>query len=258
MPLSQTGQVICEGGRNDWVLETLDLAPRRADDVMHDSNSDFVIVEPTDLCSPFIDELDVTGVSIAVFGPRGGQSTLCSSDAVAARIDELQFDLGEGPQWATLRTGTPTLVPDVLTGTHDSWPIFAASIGSLDVGALFAFPLLMGAVTIGTVGLYRRTAGALSPRHMEIAVTLASALADVAVHHAIAGADAEGAGESMLTPAMRREVHQATGMILVQLDTTATIAYSRLQAYAFANGRSVQDVARDVVSRHVSFRSLPE
>ena len=62
----------------------------------------------------------------------------------------------------------------------------------------------------------------------------------------------------MVTPAMRREVHQATGMILVQLDTTATIAYSRLQAYAFANGRTVQDVARDVVRRHLSFRSLPE
>ena len=240
------------------VFKTPSLAPRRPDDVMHESKSDFVVAEPTDLCLPFIDDLGITGVSIAVFGPRGGQSTICSSDAVAARIDELQFDLGEGPQWDTLKTGVPTLVPDVSTGTHDSWPIFAASIGSLHVGALFSFPLLMGAVTVGTVGLYRRTAGALSPRHMEIAVTQASALTDVAVRHAIADADNEGAGESMVTPAMRREVHQATGMILVQLDTTGTIAYSRLQAHAFANGRSVQDVARDVVSRHLSFRSFPE
>ncbi|TFC06892.1 ANTAR domain-containing protein [Cryobacterium adonitolivorans] len=239
------------------VFKTRRIAPRRAVDVMPDSKK-VVVVDATDLCLPFIDELGVTGVSIAVFSPTGGQSTICSSDAVAARIDELQFDLGEGPQWATLKTGTPTLVPDVCTGTHDRWPIFAASIGALDVGALFAFPLLMGAVTIGTVGLYRRTAGALSPQHMEIAVTLASALSDVAVSHAIAGADDEGALESAMTPAMRREVHQATGMILVQLDTTATIAYSRLQAYAFANGRTVQDVARDVVSRQLSFRFLPK
>ncbi|TFD83991.1 ANTAR domain-containing protein [Cryobacterium lactosi] len=240
------------------VFKTHRIAPRRAVDVMPDSKKVVVAADATDLCSPFIDELGITGVSIAVFGPTGGQSTICSSDAVAARIDELQFDLGEGPQWATLKSGTPTLVPDVLTGTHDCWPIFAASIGALDVGALFAFPLLMGAVTIGTVGLYRRAAGALSPRHMEIAVTLASALADVAVRHAIAGADDEGAVESAMTPAMRREVHQATGMVLVQLDTTATIAYSRLQAYAFANGQTVQDVARDVVSRQLSFRFLPE
>ena len=250
--------MISEGGRNDLVFTTPSLAPRRPGDVMHDSKNDFVVAVPPDLCLPFIGNLGVTGVSIAVFSPGGGQSTICSSDAVAARIDELQFDLGEGPQWATLKTGVPTLVPDVSRGSHDSWPVFAASIGSLHVGALFSFPLLMGAVTVGTVGLYRRTAGALSPQQIEIAVTLASALTDVAVRHAIAGADNEGAGESMVTPAMRREVHQATGMILVQLDTTATIAYSRLQAHAFANGRTVQDVARDVVSRHLSFRSLPE
>ena len=250
--------MISEGGRNDSVFKTPSLAPRRPDDVMHDSKNDFAAAERTDLCLPFIDDLGVTGVSIAVVGPRGGQSTICSSDAVAARIDELQFDLGEGPQWATLKTGVPTLVPDVSTGTHDSWPIFATSIGSLHVGALFSFPLLMGAVTVGTVGLYRRTAGALSPQHMEIAVALASALTGVAVRHAIAGADNEGAGESLASPAMRREVHQATGMILVQLDTTGTIAYSRLQAHAFANCRTVQAVARDVVSGHLSFRSFPE
>ncbi|TFD34125.1 ANTAR domain-containing protein [Cryobacterium cryoconiti] len=240
------------------MLSNPSLIPLFPEDVMHESKNDFVVAEPTDLCLPFIDDLGVTGVTIAVFGPRGGQSTICSSDAVAARIDELQFDLGEGPQWATLKSGLPTLVPDVSTGTHDSWPIFAASISSLPVGALFSFPLLMGAVTVGTVGLYRRTAGALSPQHREIAVTLASAMTDVAVRHAIAGADNEDARESMVTPAMRREVHQAIGMILVQLDTTATIAYSRLQAHAFANGRTVQDIARDVVSRHMSFRSLPE
>jgi hypothetical protein len=256
--LSRKRHVVSEGGRNDVVFKTRSLAPRRPVDVMHDSKTDFVVDEPTDLCSPFIDDLGVTGVAIAVFGPRGGQSTICSSDAVAARIDELQFDLGEGPQWTTLKTGVPTLVPDVSTGNHDSWPIFAASISSLHVGALFSFPMLMGAVTVGTVGLYRRTAGALSPQRVEIAVTLASALTGVAVRHVIAGADNEDAGESMVTPAMRREVHQATGMILVQLDTTATNAYSRLQAHAFANGRTVQDIARDVVSRRLSFRSLPE
>jgi hypothetical protein len=46
-------------------------------------------------------------------------------------------------------------------------------------------------------------------------------------------------------------------MILVQLDTTATIAYSRLQAYAFAQGRTVLSVARDVVTRTLAFDNLP-
>jgi AmiR/NasT family two-component response regulator len=61
----------------------------------------------------------------------------------------------------------------------------------------------------------------------------------------------------VVAPALRREVHQATGMILVQLNTSATIAYSRLQAYAFAEGRTVQSVAHDVVARVLTFEDRP-
>jgi AmiR/NasT family two-component response regulator len=60
-----------------------------------------------------------------------------------------------------------------------------------------------------------------------------------------------------VSPALRREVHQATGVILVQLDTTATIAFSRLQAYAFAQGQTVQSVSHDVVTGELTFEDLP-
>lgn len=46
-------------------------------------------------------------------------------------------------------------------------------------------------------------------------------------------------------------------MILVQLDTSATEAFIRLRAHAFATGRSIQDVAHDVVTRVLDFGELP-
>jgi hypothetical protein len=46
-------------------------------------------------------------------------------------------------------------------------------------------------------------------------------------------------------------------MMLVQLDTTATIAYSRLQAYAFAQGRTVASVSHDVITRALNFEDPP-
>ena len=67
----------------------------------------------------------------------------------------------------------------------------------------------------------------------------------------------QAAVESAAAPALRREVHQATGIVLVQLDTTATVAYARLQAYAFANGRTVLTVARDVVAGSLTFEETP-
>jgi AmiR/NasT family two-component response regulator len=111
---------------------------------------------------------------------------------------------------------------------------------------------------VGSVGLYRRTPGALTESDVATATVMAAAVVGVAVQLATAGADDHSASESTLAPAMRREVHQATGMIVVQLETTATVAFSRLRAYAFANERTVMDVAHAVVTRQLDFRSVPE
>jgi hypothetical protein len=41
------------------------------------------------------------------------QATLCATDGVAARIEELQLDLGEGPCWVAMDSRVPVLLPDV-------------------------------------------------------------------------------------------------------------------------------------------------
>ena len=48
-------------------------------------------------------------------------------------------------------------------------------------------------------------------------------------------------------------VHQATGMIAAQLDETPPAALARLRAAAFESGRSIYDIAQDVVERRVRF-----
>lgn len=210
-----------------------------------------------DLCVPFMLALAVTGVSISVFDAAGHQSRVASTDAVAARIDEAQFELGEGPQWETVRTGRAVLIPDVKNDAHRGWPVFGETLRALDVGALFAIPMVLSRVCVGAVGLYRQAPGDLARGELAAATSMAAAVAAPAVSRVVSTADDDDAWESATTPSMRREVHQAAGMILVQLDTTASVAYSRLQAYAFATGRTVQDVANDVVNRRLNFRDLP-
>lgn len=210
-----------------------------------------------DLCERFVRRLPVTGASISVFGRSGRQSTICASDATAAQLDELQFDLAEGPHWTVLATGDPVLADDISAGAGDEWPVFADAALSLGVRALFAFPLILGAVAVGAVDLYRITAGALSWADTTRAQSLARAIAAAAASEAVRSAqeDSPAGGGSA---AMRREVHQAVGMILVQLDVSATDAFSRLRAYAFASERTVQDVAHDVVGRRIDFGIAPD
>ena len=206
----------------------------------------------------FLAELPITGASVSVIVGNRQQSTISVSDEIAAKIDELQFVLGEGPHWDALHSGQPVLAPDFRGSNRDDWPMLFVALADFEVGALFAFPLRTGAATIGVVDLYRTDPGALSTREVVGAIDLAREVAPRAFQFAITLANDEAPPPTGLAVEMRREVHQATGMILVQLDTTATEAFARLRAHAFASGISIQEVAKDVVQRRLNFRDLPE
>lgn len=211
-----------------------------------------------DLCAPFVELLPVSGASISVFRDGGNPSTVCSSDAVAARLDAMQFALGEGPRWEVARTGQPAISADVTHDPHPEWPIFGAKIASLGVGALFAFPIMTGAVMMGVVDLYRRTPGILDPTATSAARSLARRVATPAVLEALRSAELHPSTERTRAPALRREVHQAVGMVFVQLEVTTSEALALLRAHAFATDRTLEDVARDVVDRRIDFRHLPD
>lgn len=213
------------------------------------------VTQADDLCRPFMESLPVTGASISVIGRPGQHSTIYASDAVATRVDALQFELGEGPRWEALRTGRPVLVPDAAEADDSEWPVFGAAVRDSGAAALFAFPLVLGAATVGVVDLYRDTPGSLSTSEVSTALSLAGSIASSAVRRALWSAR-EDAPPVESAPELRREVHQATGMVLVQLDTSATDAFARIRAHAFSSGRTVEDIARDVVTRRLNFRDL--
>ncbi len=197
--------------------------------------------------------LPISGASVTLLVASASRLTVCSTDAIAARIDELQFELGEGPQWAAARSGRMSLIPDIPAADHSEWPLLAPALHELSVGALFCVPLRMGAVTVGVASLYCTVPRRLAPEEQATALAMASAIAEPAVQHGLNAARDETAVDAPTSPAFRREVHQATGIMLVQLDSSATDAFARLQAYAFAQGRSIHAVARDVVAGIVSF-----
>ncbi len=205
----------------------------------------------SDLLSPFVELLSVAGASISV-GAGPGQSTLGATDALAARLEQLQFDIGEGPHWDALRGGREVLVPDV-RDRRSTWPIFAAEAGALGVGAVFAFPMRLGAATVGVVDLYCSAPAVLSPGDVSTARALAAVAAGSALRLAARSASDEEAADDTSAPELRRVVHQATGMLLVQLGVTATAAFARLRAHAFASGVPLESVAQDVVAGRLTF-----
>lgn len=205
----------------------------------------------SELARPFVQFLPVTGASVSTLGPLLGAETISASDAIAERVDEVQFDLGEGPCWDALASRSPVLEPDFAARAATTWPAFCYAIESEKIGAIFAFPLIFGPLEIGAVDLYSVEPVALTADQERQTLALSSIVSRVLLRHALKLSDS-AADTSMFS---RRLIHQATGMVLVQLGISAEDAHLIIQARAFAESRSMQEIAEDVVDQRIRFTS---
>jgi hypothetical protein len=132
------------------------------------------------------------------------------------------------------------------------WPIFGDLAREAGVRAMFAFPLRVGVQTVGVLDLFRDRAGLLSSEQARAAAALA-ALAGASLHQ-LSDVPIEVLEDSASDrSAYRFEVHQASGMVSVQLGISTGEALVRLRARAFAQGRAVSELAADVINRRVRF-----
>jgi len=207
----------------------------------------------SELARPFLRFLPVSGASVSTFGTLLGAETVSATDALAGRVDELQFDLGEGPCWDALATRRPILEPDFAARPNIGWPAFTEALRSERIGSLFAFPLLFGPLEIGAVDLYSVSPVSLTTKQQDQTTALSAIVSRLLLSRAIQQVDA---GESE-TPFSRRLIHQATGMVIAQAEVSADDAYLLIQARAFAESRPMQEVARDLVDRRFRFSTEP-
>lgn len=210
-----------------------------------------------ELCEKFMSALPISGIAVSAFPGHAPETSICASDTTAARIDELQFDLGEGPRWQALQTRRPVMLPHVKSNGHSGWPVFSKAILDYDVAAIYVFPLQLGAMDVGVIELYSTTPGSLSHGDYSMALQLADTAAWQMLRHILTAAPGDNADtidpDRDKSPLSRREVHQATGMVLAQAGTSATDALLLLRAHAFSQGLTVREVSRDVVNKKINF-----
>ena len=200
--------------------------------------------------------MGVDGICAGVgTGPEGVVLAWGGHEASAA-LDDAQFTLGEGPSWQALAGGSPVLVPDLSTSSP-RWPAFVSAALGLGVGAVFAFPLQIGVISVGVLLAHRAAAGPLSIEQLADALALADAVTVLLLHCEPA---TQVPGQSVRKPPRpgweqpathRAEVHQATGVLSVQLSVPLAEALVRLRAHAYATDRPISEVAADVVAHRL-------
>ncbi|TWP33471.1 GAF and ANTAR domain-containing protein [Leekyejoonella antrihumi] len=195
----------------------------------------------------FLAQAPLTGAAFTMGASDVARETVWASDPVARAIAEVQYSLGEGPATTAVAAHRPVLVNDVSAPDQmQRWPIFAQQISELPVRALFAFPLHVGAATIGVCDCYRSQPGPPSRSDLRmlllgldrVTVTLLTRTADAIRGDALPGD----------THLNRAVVHQATGMLAVQLQVSIPVAFARLRAHAYSRGEDLERVSRGIVS----------
>lgn len=210
---------------------------------------------PASLCAAAVGLLSVSGASISLMNGNGeSRTTMSSSGPVATRLAELQFSLGDGPCRRAFERGAAVFVDDLESGPDaQRWPVFAQAARALGVRAVYSFPLAVGAIAAGTLDLHRTVAGALSEAEVRVGLLVADTIT-AAVLRLHTSEDMNGSAPGDVTwlsqaAGSHDEVHQATGMVMYQLDVDADEALARLRARAFTLDVTVSDLAREIVAR---------
>ncbi len=202
------------------------------------------------LCKSALHALPASDAAVAVMNRLGHRGVVYASGTAAEALEDLAFTLGEGPCLEAFARTEPVLVNDLQGPVSERWPAYAEAATGLGCGAVFAFPLRVGAIAVGTLTFYNTAPARLSATDLDLvgAISGPAALALVArLDESDLNTHAHGG------TFLRAEVYQASGMMMVQLQIPADEALLRLRAYAYAHGRPLNDVAHDVVARALRF-----
>ncbi|WP_405870625.1 MULTISPECIES: ANTAR domain-containing protein [unclassified Streptomyces] len=211
--------------------------------------------DPAQACARALDAAGVA-LSLLVGAKRSAEPLWCHPE-LSARFEELQFTLGEGPGPDAVRVGSPVVEPDLERVRPERWPALLPAARDLGVHGVCCFPLGIGAIRIGVLTLLCDGERRLSQQQYADATALTALLTSALLNgdRRDGNGGVPGLGTALEPPSVLRRavVHQATGMISVQLDVSMEEALLRLRAHAYSSERLLGEIAADVVARRLRF-----
>ena len=178
--------------------------------------------------------------------------------ADAARADDLQLDLGEGPCLDAARHINQD-APDLTTYsfvTHQiddtleeqRWPVWAPRIAAeFDIRSVLSIQRRLPNVRIGVINLYSTKPHRFTPHDRQIAELLAQ-------HTALALAAAQRSANLWEAIDARQLIGQAQGLLMERYDLCAGQAFAVLRRYSQDYNQKLHDVAQQLLQS----RKLPD
>jgi GAF domain-containing protein len=176
-----------------------------------------------------------------------GTRTVGATSELAARADALQYELDEGPCLTAWRTGELVRIDDT-TGDR-RWPEWDEAAARMGIRSALSAPLLADGVSIGAIKLYGLQPGRFD-QHDERVMVLFARQAAILLTATRNQAGARALSRRLTDALTDRDlISQAIGVLLVRGALDRDGAFARLAAAAERSGRSVREVAGELLVR---------
>ena len=185
------------------------------------------------------------GVSVTL--ARDGQmTTVASTNDTVRRMDQHQYDTGEGPCLAAASEGhwfhTPSLADE------HRWPTFVPRARAEGIASILSTPLVVAERPVGALNIYSNGDKAFGPHEQELAALFASQASGIladASHDVTDGDLATRLADALVS---REVIAQAQGVLMERRQCSSTDASAELHRTARSAGITVRRQSADVVA----------
>jgi GAF domain-containing protein len=168
--------------------------------------------------------------------------TLAATDALARRLDTVQYAAGTGPCLDALASGSPSLSGDLAEETR--WGDFPAGAVRVGVHSVLSCRLALGGETLGSLNLYAAAPGAFGP----LSVPAATAYAAHAAAALARSAEYEKVVQLRQAVSSNRVIGTAIGMLMSSRRISEAEAFDLLRVASQHSNRKLLDIAAELVA----------
>ncbi|HEX2053206.1 MAG TPA: GAF and ANTAR domain-containing protein [Actinomycetota bacterium] len=195
-----------------------------------------------DLASSALKGTEAAGISLK----KGTKVfTAVSTGQRAVELDELQYDLGDGPCLQAMRDGEMQLTQSLIS--EQRWPQYTSRALYAGAMSILALPVQAGGQVLGALNFYSSREQAFSETDLAVARAFTDRSAVVLLNAKIYEEASELAAQMQEALASRAVIDQAKGIIMVTEKVSAEVAFKRLKSLSQAANVKVRDLARRIV-----------
>ncbi|MGH3623193.1 MAG: GAF and ANTAR domain-containing protein [Sciscionella sp.] len=192
-------------------------------------------------------------VSITLRSPDGAFHTPVETEPVAAELDQLQYDTGEGPCVEAARASGPACVSSDNFATEPAWPRFGPAAAERGFIAVLSTALLPDARLpwlSGALNIYARQPDTLRAEGRDFALLLAT-------HASLALAGTQAVTQAELQEVQLRKaidsrdvIGQAKGILMQRRGITAAEAFDLLRGVSQELNIKLAKLAKTLATHH--------